>query len=211
MFFRFKFKPVMAKYRRLIIAAIFLILISGGLFFAIHDNASVWQKTDELMKEPVPLPTEINANFLNQVEKCLIPIATAYGYTLRISSGFRTTEEQDQLYDQGRTVNGHIVTEAQGGRSIHNFGFAVDLVDRWKGYDIDWERIGRMADYCNLEHGDEGDVSHFEIRDGLTTARFAAGRRPLLRILPCVIMDERAKANQPLTLRDLQNCGAPKF
>jgi hypothetical protein len=157
------------------------------------------------------MPTEINANFLNQIEKCLIPIATTYGHTLRISSGFRTVEEQDELYNQGRTVNGHIITEAQGGKSIHNFGFAVDMVDHWKGYDIDWKKIGKMSEYCGLEHGDEGDVSHFEIQDGLTTARFAAGRRPLLRTLPCLIMDERAKANKPLTLKDLQNCGAPKF
>lgn len=157
------------------------------------------------------MPTEINANFLNQIEKCLVPITAAYGYTLRISSGFRTVEEQDELYNQGRTVNGHIVTEAQGGKSIHNFGFAIDLVDRWEGYDIDWEKIGRIAEYCDLEHGDDGDVSHFEIRDGLTTVRFAAGRKPLLRILPCAIMDERMNSNQKLTLKGLQNCGAPKF
>ena len=191
-------------------AIIFLLVLITGLFFiARNDNAFMLENNTE--PKEVPMPTEINANFLNQIEKCLIPISTTYGYTLRISSGFRTVEEQNELYNQGRTVNGHIITEAQGGKSIHNFGFAVDMVDRWKGYDIDWGKIGKMAEYCKLEHGNEGDVSHFEIRDGLTTARFAAGRRPLLRTLPCSIMDERAKANKPLTLKDLQNCGAPKF
>lgn len=191
-------------------AVVFLLVLITGLFFiARNDNAFMLENNAE--PEEIPMPTEINANFLTQVEECLIPIASAYGYTLRISSGFRTVAEQDQLYNQGRTVNGHIVTEAQGGKSIHNFGFAVDVVDRWKGYDIDWEKIGKVAEYCGLEHGDEGDISHFEIRDGLTTARFAAGRRPLVRILPCAIMDERMNSNQKLTLKDLQNCDAPKF
>ncbi|MDP2934406.1 MAG: M15 family metallopeptidase [bacterium] len=191
-------------------AVVFLLVLITGLFFiARNDNAFMLENNAEPKK--VPMPTEINANFLTQIKECFIPITAVYGYTLRISSGFRTVAEQDQLYNQGRTVNGHIVTEAQGGKSIHNFGFAVDIVDRWKEYDIDWEKIGRMAEYCGLEHGDEGDISHFEIRDGLTTARFAAGRRPLVRILPCAIMNERAQVNQSLTLKDLQNCGAPKF
>lgn len=154
---------------------------------------------------------EINANFLTQVEECFIPITAVYGYTLRISSGFRTVAEQDELYNQGRTVNGHIVTEALGGKSIHNFGFAVDVVDRWKEYNVNWDRITKMAEYCGLEPSGEGDVSHFEHRHGLTTDQFLAGMRPEPLILPCAIMNERAKANQKLTLKDLQSCGAPKF
>ena len=212
MFPYFNFRSIVEKYRRLIVVvAIFLICLIGGLFFISHDNASTRQNINEASVQPVPLPLEINADFLIQVEECFIPIAAIYGNTLRISSGFRTVEEQDELYNQGRTVNGHIVTEALGGRSIHNFGFAVDVVDRWKEYDVNWEKIGKIAEYCGLEHGDEGDISHFEIRDGLTTEQFVAGMRPSPRTLPCAIMDERIKANQPLTLKDLQNCGAPKF
>ncbi|MBU1102062.1 M15 family metallopeptidase, partial [Patescibacteria group bacterium] len=150
-------------------------------------------------------------NFLSQVDECFIPTAAVYGYTLRISSGFRTVAEQDQLYKQGRTVDGHIVTEAPGGKSIHNFGFAVDVVDRWREYDIDWEKLAKIGTYCGLEPSEEGDISHFENRDGLTTADFVAGRRPAALALPCAVMAERAKANQSLTLKDLQNCGASKF
>jgi len=148
---------------------------------------------------------------LIQVNECLLPVAAAYGYTLRITSDFRTLEEQDQIYQQGRTVNGHIVSEAPAGKSIHNFGFAVDVVDRWNGYDIDWERITKMANYCGLESGGEGDVAHFEHRDGLTTAQFQRGIKPLVLVLPCAIMHERVLAGKKLTLKDLQNCGAPKF
>ncbi|HUT96245.1 MAG TPA: M15 family metallopeptidase [Candidatus Paceibacterota bacterium] len=160
------------------------------------------------------MPIEINANFLNQVNKCFIPIASLYGYTLRITSGFRSVEEQNQIYEQGRTIDGHIITEAPGGRSIHNFGFAVDVVDRWKEYDIDFDRLGKIAEYCGLEHDDDGDLSHFEHRDGLTTDQFLEGSRPsimVLPFLPCAIIDEQAKVSQLLTLKDLQNCGVPKF
>lgn len=185
---------------------IVLICVIGIIIFVIYENGSS-AKTGQL----TPMPTEINVNFANQVNECLIPVASLYGYTLRISSAFRSIEEQNQIYQQGRIINGHIVTEAVGGRSIHNFGFAADVVDRWKGYDIDFDRLGKIAEYCGLEHSDEGDLAHFEHRNGLTTDQFVDGFRPRDLIFPCTIMDEKFKASQTLTLEDLRSCGAPKF
>jgi len=228
MFPRFNYETIVSAYRKIrekyfhqnyyiIAAAVFLICIIVGLFLIARggrdENASAQNNINETSTQqtPAPLPTDIDPNFLTQVNECFIPTAAVYGYTLRISDGFRTVAEQDQLYNQGRTVNGHIVTEAPGGRSIHNFGFAVDVVDRWREYDINWEKLAKIGAYCGLEPGDEGDISHFEHRNGLTTADFAAGKRPAPLTLPCAIMDERAKAGQPLTLKDLQNCSAPKF
>ena len=57
---------------------------------------------------------------------------------VRITQGLRTFKEQDDLYALGRTkVNpngktprkpmGNIVTYARGGKSVHNYGFAVDI------------------------------------------------------------------------------------
>jgi peptidoglycan L-alanyl-D-glutamate endopeptidase CwlK len=161
--------------------------------------------------EIVPLPTEINENFLKQVNECFLPTTSAYGYTLRISSGFRTLEEQDQLFEQGRTVDGHIVTDAPGGKSIHNYGYAIDIVDRWREYFINFEKLGKIATYCGLEQGHDGDLAHFEHRAGLTTEEFSQGKRPPLLKLPCSLMAERAANKQPFTKKDLQNCGAPEF
>jgi peptidoglycan LD-endopeptidase CwlK len=45
---------------------------------------------------------------------------------IRVTSGFRSFEEQDRLYAQGRTTAGQIVTNARGGESMHNFGVAFD-------------------------------------------------------------------------------------
>ena len=50
----------------------------------------------------------------------------AEGTYFRVAQGLRTYAEQDALYAQGRTTPGHIVTNARGGHSNHNFGCAVD-------------------------------------------------------------------------------------
>jgi len=142
------------------------------------------------------------------LRKAVIPIAAVYGYTLRITDGFRSMDEQATIYDSGRTVDGHIVSWATPGKSLHNYGYAVDVVDRWRGYYINWIRLGKIGAYCGLQQADD---AHFEYRDGLATDQFAAGMRPSLLTLPCAIMDERAKANQKLTPQDLQECGAPSF
>src|ERR1700739_4454934 len=47
---------------------------------------------------------------------------------LRVTQGLRTWDEQQALYDSGRTTPGPIVTEAPAGYSYHNFGLAVDVV-----------------------------------------------------------------------------------
>lgn len=46
-------------------------------------------------------------------------------------SGYRSFEEQDALYAQGRTTPGDIVTNAKGGESAHNYGCATD----WTWFD----------------------------------------------------------------------------
>ena len=71
---------------------------------------------------------------------------------VRISQGLRTFAEQDSLYAQGRTTSGKKVTNAKGGQSVHNFGFAVDIVliidGKTASWDIkkDWDNDG-IADW----------------------------------------------------------------
>jgi peptidoglycan L-alanyl-D-glutamate endopeptidase CwlK len=187
---------------------IFLIAFFAFIIFVLFYHSGF-----SYVRKPVPMPTEINLNFLTQINDCFIPVAAVYGYTLRITTGFRSTTTQELLYQQGRTINGHIITEAEAGKSIHNYGYAVDVVDRWRGYNINWDKLVKIGNYCGLESGGEGDLPHFEERSGLTTADFAAGLRPPLLTLPCPIMADRASATSThsLTLKDLNNCGAPKF
>ncbi len=162
------------------------------------------------IKKIIPLPTEINKNFIDQINRCFIPIASVYKYTLRIVSGFRSVEEQNNIYNQGRTINGHLITEAPGGKSLHNFGFAVDVVDKYRGYNINWNKLGNIAKFCGLEEGIEGDQAHFQYRDNLTKEDFIAGKRPKLLTLPCDIMNKKIEPIK-LTWKELKNCGAPNF
>jgi len=175
---------------------------------AVAENVSIQIQIPKPTPRPVPLPTEINQNFLVQVNECFIPVANLYGYTLRITSGFRSLSEQDAIYDSGRTEEGHIVSWAEAGKSMHNYGYAVDVVDRWRGYFANWERLAKIGEFCGLAQVDD---AHFEYRGGLTTEQFNAGIRPVSLAFPCGIMSERARASQLLTLSDLQNCGAPNF
>ena len=44
-------------------------------------------------------------------------------------SGYRSFEEQSELFKQGRSKEGKIVTRAMAGFSAHNYGIAVDMAD----------------------------------------------------------------------------------
>lgn len=57
-------------------------------------------------------------------------------------SGLRTFQEQNQLFAQGRTTPGAVVTNARGGQSAHNFGFAIDL-----SRDKNAQRTGLQPDW----------------------------------------------------------------
>jgi peptidoglycan L-alanyl-D-glutamate endopeptidase CwlK len=66
----------------------------------------------------------------------------------RFSFTLRTFAEQNQLFAQGRTKPGAIVTRAKGGQSWHNYGLAIDivlLVDGKASWDIktDFDNDGR--------------------------------------------------------------------
>jgi len=68
--------------------------------------------------------------------------ALAQGAGYWAISGLRTYVQQEDLYAQGRTKPGNVVTNARGGQSPHNFGIAADLVR--DGY---MERAGIQPDY----------------------------------------------------------------
>lgn len=200
-----------------LITLLFAVLIFRVAFFlenfsfqrtVLQERALLEKESVEFVPRKLPLPTEINQNFLTQINECFIPTAAAYGYTLRIVSGFRSLEEQSEIYEQGRVENGRIVSWATPGKSMHNYGYAVDVVDRWRGYYINWKRLGKIANFCGLSQVDD---PHFEYRGGLSTTQFEMGLKPAPLVLPCEIMNEKAKLYLPLTLKDLESCGAKNF
>lgn len=82
---------------------------------------------------------------------------TAAGIDILVTCAYRTNEEQSDLYKQGRTVPGRIVTNAQAGQSAHNYGLAIDVVPiingkpDWIGAHPVWQQIGKIGQDVGLE------------------------------------------------------------
>jgi len=59
----------------------------------------------------------------------------------RFTHTLRTFKEQTDLYAQGRTVPGKKVTNAQAGKSFHNYGLAIDICLIIDGKEASWDTI----------------------------------------------------------------------
>lgn len=123
------------------------------------------------------------------------------GLNVVITDGFRSYAEQDKIYSQGRTTSGKIVSNAKGGQSIHNFGYAVDFALTSEGgtvhWDVnkdlntnkkkDWFEVGAIAKQIGFSWGgdwkDFKDYPHVDFTGGLSLASFRAGKRPSVPVL----------------------------
>jgi len=118
----------------------------------------------------------------------LIEQAYREGINVIITQGLRTIEEQNELYAQGRTKPGKIVTNAKGGYSYHNFGLAFDFAllkdDGSVSWNVDdkWKRVAQIGKSLGLEWGgdwkDFKDYPHFQYTFGLSLADLRSGKRP---------------------------------
>jgi len=97
------------------------------------------------------------------------------GTTIRVAQGYRTYEEQDAIYAQGRTAPGNKVTNAKGGQSNHNFGLAFDIVGITGGkmnYDLDYKTLSEIGRKLGFEWGGDWksikDNPHFQMLFGKT-------------------------------------------
>lgn len=101
------------------------------------------------------------------------------GFSVQIVRGLRTVEEQDELYAQGRTKSGKIVTMVQGGNSFHNFGIAFDVrpveQDEEKEKNL-YAKAGVLGEELGLEWGGSWkeflDMPHFQYTCGYSTEEF---------------------------------------
>jgi len=108
---------------------------------------------------------------VNLIEEC-----TKQGLFIKIGETLRTVEEQDELYAQGRTKPGSIVTNARGSSysSYHQWGTAFDFYrNDGKGayYDKDgfFAKVGAIGEALGLEWGGSWtsivDQPHFQLSD----------------------------------------------
>jgi peptidoglycan L-alanyl-D-glutamate endopeptidase CwlK len=122
-------------------------------------------------------------------KKLIILLEENLGKQVRVTSGFRSFAEQDDLFAQGRSKPGSIVTNVRAGGSYHNYGLAVDVVEIKNGKALwknpDWEKIGQLGEQIGFEWGGRWtgftDRPHFQLTFGKKTSElkelFESGQR----------------------------------
>jgi len=119
----------------------------------------------------------------------------ARGLAPKITETYRTAAYQNQLYAQGRTAPGSIVTNARGGQSIHEYRLAFDICQNVAGKAYDESKSftldGKPADFFQAcgrvwqEMGGEWggawpsfpDKPHLQYCAGFTDAQIRAGAK----------------------------------
>lgn len=98
------------------------------------------------------------------------------GLKIGIGDAFRTTEEQNALYAQGRTTLGNIITNAKGTTysSAHQWGIAFDFyrddgTGAYNDSDDFFTKVGNLGQSIGLEWGGTWtsfvDKTHFQLPD----------------------------------------------
>lgn len=104
-----------------------------------------------------------------------------YDYDIFVTTGYRTAEHQNRLYQQGRTTPWAIVTHFDwyNTRSSHQYGISFDIAFRWSElYPEDhtkWENIAKIARKINLQRWYDmriRDKPHFENQGDLPLKYF---------------------------------------
>ncbi|ETT35199.1 peptidase M15B and M15C DD-carboxypeptidase VanY/endolysin [Paenibacillus sp. FSL R5-192] len=129
-------------------------------------------------------------------EKLLVRKAARRGIAIVITHGYRSSEEQDALFNQGRSSAGNIVTNARGGESYHNYGLAIDFALRTPEGDVvwdmerddngngkaDWMEVVDLAKELGFTWGGDWanfpDYPHLQMDFGLSINELKRGKRP---------------------------------
>jgi hypothetical protein len=137
----------------------------------------------------------LNHDRISKLHPAVIPHALewlqrveAEGINLLVTETLRTVQKQNELYAQGRTKPGQVVTQVRGGQSFHNFGLALDFCllddngqESWE-VNSDWYKVAQIGKDCGFSWGGdwEGfkDYPHLEMTFGLTCTDLKAGKQP---------------------------------
>lgn len=167
---------------------VFVMVIIAMVIFINKFTPSSDLKDDAFPTETHPVVKES----MNQ----LIKQAADKGIVVVITDGFRSAEDQDRLYEKGRTAGGTIVTNAKGGQSFHNYGLAIDFALKNAAGDViwdmqydgnkngksDWSEVVEMAKALQFTWGGDWpqfkDYPHLQMDFGLTIADLQNGKLP---------------------------------
>lgn len=129
------------------------------------------------MRDITQLHPDLQAKITELIKAC-----DDKGLAIKITECLRTVAEQDDLYAQGRTKPGKIVTNAKGSSysSQHQWGIAFDFCQNVKGKEFDnsnkfFNQVGEIAKSLGLGWGGDWtsfvDLPHIYIKTwGSTTS-----------------------------------------
>ncbi|TCI57922.1 M15 family peptidase [Exiguobacterium sp. SH5S13] len=153
-----------------------------------RSEQTIVDRSDKAFANLHPHVRDRGESFVRLAYSCL-------GLEVRLTSGYRSADEQNALYAQGRSKPGQVVTNAKAGQSYHNYGLAVDFViihDNRADYDLsadhnksgepDWQELGELGKALGFEWGGDWrsfpDYPHLQMDFGLSVRQLAAGKRP---------------------------------
>ncbi len=175
----------------MIIISLLILIFYPKLFTSIHQQE---EKSYTYLGKNAPLPTELNP-IVEEKKNTLINQAAKKKIDIVITEGIRSFAKQDQIYQQGRSRPGRIVTYTKAGESYHNYGLAFDfaLVDHsgniiWNTqYDgnqngkADWYEVADLGKKLGLEWGGDWpsfkDDPHFQMTFGISIEQLKEGYR----------------------------------
>ncbi len=146
---------------------------------------------DDYSKRPTSKSLTSLNPYVASLARQFLDLCTKNGLEVTVLAAFRSWDDQDALYAQGRTAPGDVVTDVMGGDSYHNWGLAFDCAPLVNGT-VDWNAIdkfnqmGALGQQVGLEWGGNWtsssvklvDKPHFQYTFGLNTEQLLNGARP---------------------------------
>ncbi len=162
----------------------------------LYPSGIVDPRTRQKLFNPYPkdnfesLPSSNDLNSLNPYVALLarkfLKLTKEHNMDVRITTAFRSWDEEDRLFAKGRWEPGQIVTNARGGDSYHNWGLAFDAAPYENGQISNnpqkFIEIGHLGQQVGLQWGGTFksivDYPHFQYTFGLNTWDLLNGVRP---------------------------------
>ena len=130
------------------------------------------QEQVKLSEKSVGMISQLQPAFQEQAAQ-LILRGLAAGLRPEIVEGYRTQERQDELYEQGRSQPGQVVTKAK--KSMHTQGLAIDIAQLDENGNITydttpgfWEQMGAIGKSLGMIWGGDWksiqDKPHFQYK-----------------------------------------------
>lgn len=120
-----------------------------------------------IKKEDAPLPTALHPVVEERTNQ-LIQNMADQGITIVITDGFRSVEEQNILYEQGRTTAGQVIWDMEFDGNGNGSPDWMEVVERAKELGFEWG-----GDWMGFE-----DYPHLQLDFGLSLNELQNGKRP---------------------------------